>query len=73
MFESGYLQEMTLRIPKLYGMTFRLKCNEGCWTKEPPYRFLIDIGLGTDVYDRKPGEPRRWEQPENALTGSSVQ
>lgn len=73
MFESGYLQQTTLRIPKLYGMTFRLKCNEGCWTKEPPYLFLIDIGIGTDVYDREPGEPRRWERPENALTGSAVQ
>ena len=46
MFEDGYyMQTTTLRIPKLYGMIFRLKCDEGCWTREPPYRFLIDIGL----------------------------
>jgi hypothetical protein len=73
MFEAGYMQSASLRVPKMYGMTFRLKCNEGCWTKEPPYLFLIDIGLGTDVYGRKSGEPRRWEQPENALSGSAVQ
>jgi hypothetical protein len=73
MFESGYSQEATLRIPKLYGMIFRLKCSEGCWTKEPPYLFLIDIGLGSDVHGREPGELRRWEQPENALSGSAVQ
>ncbi|MFC5480048.1 hypothetical protein [Massilia suwonensis] len=73
MFESAYSQEATLRVSKLYGMIFRLKCSEGCWTKEPPYLFLIDIGLGSDVHGREPGEPRRWEQPENALTGSAVQ
>jgi hypothetical protein len=73
MFESGYSQEATLRIPKLYGMIFRLKCSEGCWTREPPYLFLIDIGLGDDVYGWKRGDPFRWEQPENALTGSAVQ
>jgi hypothetical protein len=73
MFESSYAQEATLRIPKLYAMIFRLKCSEGCWTKEPPYLFLIDIGLGSDVHGREPGEPRRWDQPENALTGSAVQ
>jgi len=73
MFEPGYSQEVTLRIPKLYGMIFRLKCSEGCWTKEPPYLFLIDIGLGDDAYGWKPGDPFRWEKPENALTGSAVQ
>jgi hypothetical protein len=73
MFESGYSQEVTLRIPKLYGMIFRLKCSEGCWTREPPYLFLIDIGLGDDVYGWKRGDPFRWEQPENATTGSAVQ
>jgi hypothetical protein len=54
MFEPGYAQEATLRIPKLYGMTFRIKCNEGCWTREPPYLFLIDIGLSDDVFGWKP-------------------
>ena len=73
MFRPGYMETASLRVPKMYGMTFRLKCNEGCWTKEPPYLFLIDSGLGTDVYGRKPDELRRWEQPENAITGSSVQ
>jgi hypothetical protein len=63
MFEAGYSKEVTLRIPRLYGMIFRLKCSEGCWTKEPPYLFLIDIGLGDDAYGWKPGDPFRWEKP----------
>lgn len=49
MFEPGYAQEASLRIPKRYGMTFRLKCAEGCWTREPPYKFLIDVGVGVDT------------------------
>jgi len=57
MFEPGYAQETTLRIPKLYGMVFRLKCAEGCWTREPPYRFLIDIGVGRDVFGWERGDP----------------
>lgn len=73
MFEPGYMETNSLRVPKMYGMTFRLKCTEGCWTREPPYLFLIDIGLGDDVYGWKPGEPMRWRRPENAATGSSVQ
>jgi hypothetical protein len=56
----------------MYGMTFRLKCTEGCWTREPPYLFLIDIGVGGDVYGWMPGDELRWERPENAATGSSV-
>jgi hypothetical protein len=56
MFEPGYAQETTLRIPKVYGVTFRLKCNEGCWTREPPYLFLIDIGLSDDVFGWMPGD-----------------
>jgi hypothetical protein len=71
MFEPGYMETTSLHIPNLYGMTFRLKCSEGCWTREPPYLFLIDIGIGDD-YGWKPGDPFRWERPENALTGSSV-
>lgn len=73
MFEPGYMQSASLRVPKMYGMSVRLKCSEGCWTREPPYLFLIDIGVGDDVYGRKPGEPRRWQRPETAVTGSSVQ
>jgi hypothetical protein len=57
MFEPGYGQEATLRIPKLYGMVFRLKCTEGCWTREPPYRFLIDVGVGSDVFGWERGDP----------------
>lgn len=72
MFEPGYMQTNSLRVPKMYGMTFRLKCTEGCWTREPPYLFLIDVGVGGDSYGWKPGEPFRWELPENAVTGSSV-
>ena len=72
MFEPGYMETTNLRVPKMYGMTFRLKCTEGCWTREPPYLFLIDVGIGDD-YGRKPGEPMQWERPENAATGSSVQ
>ncbi|QOL51497.1 hypothetical protein [Massilia litorea] len=69
MFEPGYAQEATLRIPKLYGMTFRLKCNEGCWTREPPYLFLIDIGLSDDVFGWMPGNA---EGPQAAAMSGSV-
>lgn len=72
MFRPGYMESASLRVPKMYGMTFRLKCNEGCWTREPPYLFLIDVGVGDDVYGREPGDLRRWERPETAVTGSSV-
>ena len=61
MFEPGYAQEATLRIPKLYGMVFRLKCTEGCWTREPPYRFLIDVGVSRDIEGSKPGDPMIWD------------
>jgi hypothetical protein len=57
MFEPGYAQEASLRIPKLYGMVFRLKCTEGCWTREPPYKFLIDVGVGRDVFGWERGDP----------------
>jgi len=72
MFEPGYMESTNLRVPKMYGMTFRLKCIEGCWTREPPYLFLIDIGIGDD-YGREPSDRWRWERPENSVTGSSVQ
>lgn len=52
MFEPGYASTINLRIPNKYGMTFRLKCVEGCWTREPPYLFLIDIGVSDDVFGR---------------------
>jgi hypothetical protein len=72
MFEPGYMKWIDLRVPKMYGMIFRLKCSEGCWTREPPYLFLIDIGLGDDFHGWKQGDPFRWELPENAVIGSSV-
>lgn len=52
MFQPGYAETAILRIPDKYSMIFRLKCIEGCWTKQPPYRFLIDIGLSDDVFGR---------------------
>lgn len=72
MFEPGYMETTNLRVPKMYGMTFRLKSTEGCWTREPPYLFLIDIGVGADVYGAEHDEWRRWERPENAINGSNV-
>lgn len=72
MFEPGYMMWNDLRVPKMYSMIFRLKCSEGCWTREPPYLFLIDIGLGDDFHGWKPGDPMRWQRPENAVSGSSV-
>jgi hypothetical protein len=51
MFEPGYSQSAELRVPKKYAMTFRLKCVEGCWTREPPYRFLVDVGVGDDEHE----------------------
>jgi hypothetical protein len=73
MFERGYMETVSLRIPKLYGMTFRLKCTEGCWTREPPYLFLIDIGVGDDVYGYKSGESMRWDRSEAASSGKDDQ
>ncbi|TFW34626.1 hypothetical protein [Massilia horti] len=55
MFEPGYMQTAILRVPKKYGMTFRLKCAEGCWTRESPYKFLIDVGVGVDTEGWEPG------------------
>ncbi len=62
MFEPGYSQTAILDVPKKYGMTFRLKCAEGCWTREPPYRFLIDVGLGTDTDHLERGDPEPWDK-----------
>lgn len=50
MFEAGYSQMTQLRIPGKYSMIFRLQCEEGCWTRQPPYRFLVDVGVGEDFY-----------------------
>jgi hypothetical protein len=72
MFEPGYAQEASLRIPKLYGMTFRLKCTEGCWTREPPYKFLIDVGVGRDVFESKKGDPMLWEPSHPAANRKSM-
>ena len=52
MFVPGYSREATLRVRNKYAMTFRIKCTEGCWTREPPYRFIIDIGISDDSYAR---------------------
>lgn len=71
MFEPGYNQSALLRVPKKYEMTFRLKCTDGCWPGEqPPYLFLIDIGIGSDTIDRKPGDPDIWDRsfPGNAVS-----
>lgn len=58
MFEPGvYMQTASLRVPNKYGMTFRLKCAEGCWTHEPPYKFLIDVSVGQDIYGWERGKP----------------
>jgi len=63
MFEPGYSQSAELRIPKKYGMTFRLKCTDGCWPGEqPPYLFLIDVGVSYDTAGRKPGDPEVWDK-----------
>jgi hypothetical protein len=70
MFEPGYMQWASLRVPEMYGMTFRLKCTEGCWTREPPYLFLIDIGIGND-YESK--DAWRWRRPGAAAIDKSTE
>lgn len=62
MFEPGYMQTASLRVPTKYGMTFRLKCAEGCWTREPPYKFLVDVGVGRDTEGWEPGDPMVWDK-----------
>ena len=69
MFEPGYSQSAELRVPKKYGMVFRLKCTDGCWPGEkPPELFLIDVGLSPDNVGREPGDPDVWDKsfPGNA-------
>lgn len=62
MLQPPYHQQQTLHVPKKYGMTFRFKCAEGCWTREPPYLFLIDIGISDDTECREPGDPEIWDK-----------
>ncbi len=52
---------VSLYVPKKYGMTFRLWCAEGCISGKPPYRFMIDIGVGMDTHSWKRGDPELWE------------
>lgn len=54
MFESGWSRTETLRVPNKYSMTFRLWCAEGCRKREPPYLFLIDIGISDDSHADHP-------------------
>ena len=60
MFTPGWSRTEILRVPHKYSMTFRLKCAAGCNTREPPYLFLIDIGLAEDFYAEDP--PAREER-----------
>lgn len=53
---------INLYVPKKYGMTFRLWCAQGCGRGKPPYRFMIDVGVGTDTYTWKKGEPKFWDE-----------
>lgn len=77
MFEPGYSQSAELRVPTKYAMTFRLKCAEGCWTREPPYKFLVDVGVGRDTHEwwdktdpeDRPTIPR--ETPEDHAAGNT--
>ena len=55
------MQTVSLYVPKKYGMTFRLWCAKGCISGKPPYRFMIDIGVGMDTHSWKSGDPELWE------------
>jgi hypothetical protein len=58
MFEPGFLEQTTLRVPGKYAMTLRLKCTDGCRQEKQPYRFLIDVGVSDDLYEEmKPKKP----------------
>ncbi len=66
MFEAGYGQMTDLRIPGKYSMIFRLQCERGCWTREPPYLFLVDIGVSDDLHawwDKLSPEEKERELP----------
>lgn len=58
MFDPGS-KTASLRVPKKYSMAFRLWCASGCRTREPPYLFLIDIGIGHDFYAADPPAARK--------------
>ncbi|MDB5793002.1 MAG: hypothetical protein JWQ80_3026 [Massilia sp.] len=75
MFEPPFYQQQTLRVAKKYAMTFRFLCAEGCWTREPPYLFLIDVGLSHDTYGSEPGDPPIWDKshPANQATTEPAQ
>lgn len=62
MLKPPFLEQYTLRVPKKYAMTLRILCAEGCWAREPPYLFLIDVGLSPDVYGSEPGDPPIWDE-----------
>lgn len=71
MFEPGHSQSAELRVPKKYGMVFRLKCTDGCWPGEkPPHLFLIDVGLSPDNVGHESGDPEVWEKsfPANVVS-----
>lgn len=51
MFQPGWAESQTLRVAGKYSMIFRLWCSDGCSTREPPYLFLIDVGVGDDFYE----------------------
>jgi len=55
------MKTVSLYVSKKYAMTFRLWCATGCITGKPPYRFMIDIGVGTDTHSWKRGDPEIWE------------
>jgi hypothetical protein len=59
MFVPGFMETQSLRVPNKYGMTFRLWCAEGCWTREPPYLFLIDVGVSSDTHTWWDKEPKK--------------
>jgi hypothetical protein len=84
MFKPGLMQTTELRVPKKYAMVFRLWCAEGCARREPPYLFLIDVGVGEDVHswfdDEKSApsgalfrdESHQISQPTSARSGTSL-
>ncbi|BDT60115.1 hypothetical protein MasN3_36090 [Massilia varians] len=62
MLKPPFLEHYTLRVPKKYAMTFRFKCAEGCWTREPPYLFLIDVSISSDSHGWELGDPPIWDE-----------
>ncbi|MET0964203.1 MAG: hypothetical protein ABWY05_15510 [Noviherbaspirillum sp.] len=64
MRQSGRAESQTLRVIGKYSMIFRLWCADGCATGEPPYLFLIDVGVGDDFYE--------WWDEEHKKVGPEV-